>query len=441
MKTYTHPPSLPHSTDYQLSINGQPVEVLATGVADFAIWVLEDCDFPCNVEVIVNREVVDVTLRPLAKSLTPVIEDRTVSFTLDRPEKISVDFGWGEKLLYLFAQHAETHPPDVRDASVVSFPSGQISEVPLLTLEAGQTLYLPGGAVLKGRIHVRGQAGIRICGHGIFDGSLSSLEGTGHVPSIILERCPGVHVEDITMVRPRGWMIMLAACVKATIRNVKQIGEVVCSDGIDIVGSRDVLIEDCFLHNNDDCVVIKAFHVGAKNLSGVNVDGRENVENVLVRRCTFSNWTSGNAMEIGHELSVDTIRGITFQDIDVLNVHGQGAVFSVHNNDRAMVSDVLFENIRIEHCYDKLIDFRTSISRFSTDDERGKVKGITLRNIHWNRTRYNAGYTVSLIGGWDEDHAIEDVTLENFNVDGRPILHLDELEICTRYCRNLRLIS
>jgi polygalacturonase len=29
---------------------------------------------------------------------------------------------------------------------------------------------------------------------------------------------------------------------------------VIGSDGIDIVGSRDVLVEGCFLRNNDDCV-------------------------------------------------------------------------------------------------------------------------------------------------------------------------------------------
>jgi hypothetical protein len=145
-------------------------------------------------------------------------------------------------------------------------------------------------------------------------------------------------------------------------------------------------------------------------------------------------------MEIGHELSVDFVRGITFRDIDVLHCHGSGAVFSMHNYDRALVSDVLFENIRIEHCYDKLIDLRISSSRFSTDEERGCIRGVILRNIEWNRTPFNRGYTISLIGGWDEDHVIEDVLIENFLIDGRPVQHLDELEICTRNCKNLRLL-
>ena len=104
-----------------------------------------------------------------------------------------------------------------------------------------------------------------------------------------------------------------------------------------------------------------------------------------------------------------------------------------------MVSDVQFENIRIEHCYDKLIDFRISHSRYSSDAERGHIRDVTLRDIHWTRTRFNLGYTVSLIGGWDEDHRIENVSIENFVLDGVPIHDLDQLEICTRHCRNLRL--
>ena len=440
MKIYRHPELLLRSSEFSVCINGEPLEVLHTDVADFVICALEPGDFPALVEVTPKRPVTTALVRPVAKKIPATVANDTVRFTLSRPEKLSVDIA-GCKPLYLFVNPPETNPPKPGDPSVVTFAAGQIHEVPMLALEDGQTLYLPGGTVLKGRIHVKGKSGIRICGHGVFDGSFYDQVVDGMIPSITLERCPNVLVEDLTMIRPQGWMLMIAACAGATIRNVKQIGEVISSDGIDVVGSRDVVIEDCFLHNNDDCVVVKALFVGGKNLSATQVDARENVENVLVRRCTFANWHCGNAMEIGHELSVEFVRNVTFTDIDVLHVHGQGAVFSIHNNDRAVVSDVLFDNIRIEHCYDKLIDFRISRSRFSTDAERGHIRGVTLRNIQWTRTPFNAGYTISLIGGWDATHTIENIAIENFAIDGVPVRHLDELEICTRHCSNLRLKS
>lgn len=440
MTPYQHPKSLPHSREFSLRINGQPIEVLHTDVADFAIAALAPEDFPATLEVTPSRPAAAATIHPAAKNIPASVVEGVVRFTLARPEKVSVAIP-GFKALYVFAQAPETNPPDLEDPSVVTFPAGQITETPMLTLEDGQTLYLPGGAVLKGRIHVKGKSGIRICGHGIFDGSFFDKDAGQAVPSIILERCPGVLVEDITMVRPPSWMLVLAACRGATVRNLKEIGEVVSSDGIDVLGSRDVLIEDCFLHNNDDCVVVKAFELGANNVAGTKVDARENVENVLVQHCTFANWLAGNAMEIGHELSVEHIRGITFRDIDVLHTHGSGAVFSIHNNDRALIENVLFEDIRIQHCYDKLIDFRISLSRYSTDKERGRIRGVILRNIHWTRTTFNPGYTISLIGGWDADHTIEDIQIENFRIDGEPVRHLDELEICTRHCKGLRLAN
>ncbi|MFH1497506.1 MAG: glycosyl hydrolase family 28 protein [Verrucomicrobiota bacterium] len=443
MTPYAHPRSLPRSTLFHLLINERPVEVLATGVADFAIAALEPDDLPARIEVISATDFPpsETGVRPRSRKIPHEIENRTVRFTLPSAEKISLDFGYGRKPLYLFLGPPEENPPAPAGASVVTFPAGQITEVPLLTLEDGQTLHLPGGAVFKGRIHIKGRRGVRICGHGIIDGSFYTREHHGCVPLVVLEDCPGVRVEGVTLIRPAGWMLVLAACAGATVRDVRQIGEVVSSDGIDVVGSSDVLIEDCFLHNNDDCIVVKAFDIGENNLSGVTIRGRENVENVLVRRCTLANWHAGNALEIGHELSVDHVRNIVFRDIDVLHVHGQGAVFSLHNYGRALIENIRFEDIRIEHCYDKFIDFRISRSRFSVDTERGRIRDVVLRDIHWRTTPANAGYTTSLIGGWDYTHRIDDVTLENIRLDDRPVRHLEELEIHTRHATGLRLIA
>lgn len=125
----------------------------------------------------------------------------------------------------------------------------------------------------------------------------------------------------------------------------------------------------------------------------------------------------------------------------MLHVHGSGAVFSLHNYGRALVENILFEDIRIEHCYDKFIDFRVSRSRYTVDPDPGHIRGVVLRDILWHRADCNVGYTVSLVGGWDADHRVEDVALENIRINGTPVGHLDELEITTRYADGLRLRS
>jgi hypothetical protein len=439
MIPYVHPRTLPRSAVYTVSVNGTPVDVLATDVADFVIAALVPADFPAVVEVTVpaGREPATATVRPLSRGLSAALDGRTLRLTLERPEKISLDLGPGAKPLYLFIQPPENAPPAPGTPGVITFPAGQITEIDCLTLEDGQTLYLPGGAVLRGRILVKGRRGIRLCGHGILDGSYHDRSKGESFQLCVLGECPGALVEDLTFVRPQSWMLVLAACDGAIVRNLKQIGEVISSDGIDVVGCRDVLIEDCFLHNNDDCVVIKSTVINARRSPAERIDARRDVQNVLVQRCTFANWTCGNAMEIGHELSTDEIRGIVFRDIDVLHVHGTGAVFSLHNYDRALVHDILFEDIRIEHCYDKLIDIRISRSRFSTDEARGHIRDVHLRRIAWHRTDYNPGYTVSFIGGWDAQHRVENVTVADFSINGQPVASLDELEIYTRHCVGL----
>jgi len=87
-----------------------------------------------------------------------------------------------------------------------------------------------------------------------------------------------------------------------------------------------------------------------------------------------------------------------------------------------------------------ITDFGVSRSNYSRDAERGRIRGVTLRRIYWNRTRCNPGYTISIIGGWDAKHMIEDITIQDFSIDGRRIEDLDKLEITTGHCRNLRLI-
>ena len=225
MTLYRHPKSLQRSVAFSVRINGKQAEVLHADVADFVICALAPEDVPAAVEVVPSAPAAAATIHPQSKQISATLEGGTVRFTLSGPEKLSIAIS-GSKALYLFANPPESDPPSPGDPSVVTFPAGQVSEIPVLTLEDGQTLYLPGGAVLKTRIHVKEKSGIRICGHGVFDGSFYSRETDGHIPSIILERCTDVLVEDITMIHPQGWMLVLAACKGATVRNLKEIGEV-----------------------------------------------------------------------------------------------------------------------------------------------------------------------------------------------------------------------
>ena len=440
IQTFTHPRSCRFSAELALHVNGHPIEVLQTDAADFAIFVYDASQGPA--EVVVTRQdrvIKEHAIRPKSLELMGELrEDGALVFEMTAAHKLSVEVD-GCRPLYIWANPPEVDVPSEDDSDVLYFKAGQTYEVGRLEMEAGQTLYLEGGAVLKGRVYAKNAAGVTIRGLGILDGSFYGGRSGENAKSIFFERCNDLLIRDITMIHPSAWMIVSGACERVEICNVKQIGEVVCSDGIDIVGSRSVHVHDCFLHNNDDCVVVKAFAMNHESHKDFSTDLRISPEAILVENCTLANDPAGNAMEIGHELSVDRVSGVTFRNIDVLSVHGQGAVFSIHNNDRAVVEDVLFENIRIEHCWDKFIDFRISKSRFSRDLERGHIRNITLRDINWLRGDNNVGYTVSLIGGWGAEHMVKNVTLENVCINGKAIEHIDELEITTRHADEIKL--
>ena len=152
----------------------------------------------------------------------------------------------------------------------------------------------------------------------------------------------------------------------------------------------------------------------------------------------FLNGPPGNVMEIGYELRADSVRDIVFEDIDVLYAHGDGAVFSIHNGDRAVVENVRWENIRVEHYWDKLLDFRVVSSLYSHDEQRGRIRGVHLKNIRVVRALFNAGCSVSLISGHSADAPVEHVLIEDFRIGEEKVLSADQLDLHLRHVSDLR---
>ncbi|NJK86230.1 MAG: hypothetical protein HC906_09920 [Bacteroidales bacterium] len=145
----------------------------------------------------------------------------------------------------------------------------------------------------------------------------------------------------------------------------------------------------------------------------------------------------GQALEIGHELRTSTIKNVRFIDCDILGVHGYGGVFGIHNADRATVTDILYENIRVEHHYNKLIDMKVVKSMWGKDEERGQIRNIVFRNIDVAISQYNPGYSPSLIGGFDSKHTVENVTFENFRLNGKLVRSADELDLYVKQAHKI----
>jgi hypothetical protein len=434
MSPYPHffAPSLARSAVFRGLVDGVPLDILAHPAADHT-------SFECTGEVAVELTVsglkgVSVVVRPLRLGIKARVTGDRVAFNIPGPQNLQIEVN-GKPRLYVYA--LPPAPPTPRGPSVRVFASGEVHEVGLLLLGEGETCWIEAGAVVRGSIRAAGVSGVRIGGYGILDGGYWLEHEGRRRKALVLDHCRDASVETILMLSPCHWMVVLGACEAVSVTGVRQIANDMSSDGIDIAGSRRVRVSGCCLHNGDDNIAIKA--IG--NTSGEDErvplgfpdeDWKGTVEDVVVSRCTFYNTHGGSAMEIGYETSTDHIRNIRFEDIDVLAVHEFGAVFGIHNGDRAMVENIVWDNIRVEHHFDTLVDIRVLRSRWNVDAKRGGVRNITMRNVKALQSPYNEGYTVSIISGYDADHPVTGVMFENFELGGRIMLNADALDLVTR---------
>lgn len=433
MVTYSYAPELPTSERYQLLVNGKAVHVIDTETASLACF---ECTDEADIEVSAIGCEESGSIHPLNREITGSTEKGSLSFRTPKPQNLTVQFP-GFPNLYLHISPIEAGRPSPEDPNVIFFEAGRIHETGQIEVKSGQTVYIEGGAVVRGCIQAYDAQKISIRGRGILDGSCYT-KGIDHQCSIHLGRCANFEIRDIAMIHPSNWMIVPVDCTGGLISNIQQIGEVLSSDGIDIVGSRNILIEDCQMQNHDDCVVIKSLirTPGAPNAVGQTIDGRRDVENVLVRRCIFEN-TQGVVFEIGHELITESVKEIYFTDSDVLHSHTCGSIAGIHNCDRATVSDVLFDGIRVEHYWDKIIDLRVMDSEYASQGGTGQIRNVTIRNFDLLEAPYNIGYTTSLIGGFDAEHTVEQVKIENIRFNGKKAATLDQLNLFTRHASDI----
>lgn len=426
LAAYSYARICPSSATYRVRVGGREIFVYHTSMGDFAAFGAKG---PLAVEIELPRPVDRIRIAPARHHLEAARDGRLARFALPGPLNLWIETE-GLDPLYLFASAPSSAPPKPADPGVRYFRSGQLYEVGELRLGDNETVFIEGGAVVRGCIRATRARNVRIAGPGVLDGSYYR-RGVEARRTIVLEGCRDSRIEDVTLIEPTSWMIMLGGSEDVTVRNVRLLGTVGGTDGIDIVGSRRIRVEGCFCRNGDDCIAIKSLDLRPHGRDA-SLDYSGDVEDVEVRGCAFMAYVGGQAMEIGHELRTAAVRNIRFQDCDVLAVHGHGGVFGIHNADRATVSDVLYEDIRVEHHYEKLVDFRIVRSRWSRDAERGQIRNVTLRNIEVAISVFNPGYSCSVIGGFDSQHTVEQVRFENFRVGGRRVTAPDEMDL---YCK------
>jgi hypothetical protein len=457
LRPYPLPGGGPRAADFAVRVNGVEVDVLDTRVAGIASF---SGSGAAEVEIRPRDDVKRVDVRPRSLGVQAVAADGVIRLRLPRPCQASVELnGESERVLYLFFDPPEKDVPLADTPKVRRFDPG-IHEAGQIVLGSGETLYIAAGAIVRGTVLARDATGVRILGRGILE---SPGEGKQQGNMIRLERCRDVRIEGITIIDSQTWTLVPVHSEDVTVERVKLVNWQFGSDGIDIVSSRQVRVSDSFLRDNDDCIAIKALPWGERPWE--NPGTAPDVFGVTVERCVMWNMAWGNAIEIGFELRSEAVRDIVFRDIDVIHTV-RGAVLSIHNGDTAVVSNVLWDDIRVEDARHKLVDVAVFLSQYSVDRPtdkaaiernylhgawdgvqkvapgdrakhapyRGHVRGIVFRDVRV----VDGPFPFSILSGYDAQHAVEDVTFEGLSYLGRPITSAAEGRFFVENARGVR---
>jgi len=412
------------SRDYTVQVAGRDIPVYTAKVApadparrwkamddkersaeyfDQAAFAYFDLAEPVTVTVACPEPIQVAKVLPGSLKIVPAIEGRRLTFVLTKPKHVTVEVnGNWVGALHLFANPPETPAPRPDDPNVIYFGPG-VHEVSGVKAGSGQTVYVAAGAVVKGTGDRRGPVftlqGERIVlrGRGVIDGSLCPT----HSRNLLLVRGRDITVEGVIFRDSSIWTMPIRQSERVTVRNVKMLGYRANSDGIDMCNSREVTIEDCFLRTLDDLIVVKAD-------KGQGKAGR-----IVARRCVLWNEVA-HALSVGAEIRED-VDDVLFEDCDVIHDKGREWTLRVFHCDAARVSNVRFENIRIEES-PRLISLWIGKFVWTRDPQRGHIEGVTFKDINAVADRPRIELT-----GFDDAHAVSNVVFQNVRVNGQPL--------------------
>jgi len=372
---------------------------------------------PVTVTVNCPESIQSVRVLPSSLKIRPAIEGKSLRLDLREPRHLTIEVnGHWVRALHLFADAPESDAPKPGDSGVIYFGPG-IHEVSHLVVSNNQTIYVAGGAVVRGVIRtnepyqVSSYSGLRnysptfllegkhiqLRGRGIIDGSLC----TTHARSLVQVQGQDILFEGVILRDSSTWNVPIRRSDRVTVRNLKLLGYRANSDGIDICNSRDVLVENCFIRTLDDLIVVKTDQ------------GQGEAHRIVARNCVLWNEVA-HALSVGAELR-ETVDDVLFTNCDVIHDRGREWTFRVFHCDSARISHVRFEDLRVEES-PHLISLWIDQAVWTRDGERGHIEGVTFKKI-----RAAADPVRVELHGFDRTHAVENVAFEDVIVNGKPL--------------------
>jgi polygalacturonase len=258
---------------------------------------------------------------------------------------------------------------------------------------------------------------VHIFGRGTIDGSGSVVRAQGKPANLIrIRRSKNIVVEGIILRDPAAWNTHIQFSENVRLRNLKLLNDadVPNTDGFDPDASRKVLIDHCFAYCKDDNIAIKTTN---------NLNLNQDVDSVTVKNCVF--LTKKSSLKIGTETRCNSIRKIVFENNDIIQ---SDRAMAIDVQDKAIVDDVLFRNIRIEHSYPDAQQRGININltkRNSSQNSVGKIQNVRFEDCSFEEAFPN-GFRIYR----DTKNTLPsdvDVTFRHVTVEGTEVNSLSDV--------------
>ena len=338
-------------------------------------------------------------IRPLSDHVSWIQKGHCIYFTLDHPRNLSIEVnGDIYHNLQLFANEME--PKVKRNKNVIYYGPGYYNlGNDSIAVPSGKTLYITGGAYIRGFVSVCGAHDVNIVGHGYVNPERQQ-EG-------ILVR----YSRHVLIDGPLTTQIPVGQSDSVTIRNAKVMSWYGWGDGMNVFASQHVFYNHVFCRTSDDCSTIyctrKGYHGGCRD--------------VRVNNAVY--WA-----DVAHPIMIglhgdirknEVIEDVVYNNIDVLQqnekqIDYQGCI-GINDGDNNLVRNILFQNIRIENISEgMLFNFRVCFNRKYCHAPGRGIHQITLRNISYTGRQPN----ISLMAGYSRDRNISGIHFENLVING-----------------------
>lgn len=439
VKVYPAPSGEVLSTLYKVTVEQYetPVYKARTADAPYEQWRpyhggeygFTSFDFTGSVKVRItsNKDLSKVVIRPASTNVQKELRNDTLVLTLTQPIQISIEPDGKNNPLLLFANAPEDSIPEPNDPNVIYYGPG-IHQMNENWVGNNKTIYIAGGAIVKGNFMIRGN-NVKIRGRGIICQNDWGHYGTGY-PINIDGGYNNINIEGIIIRGSCTWTIGLYSGDSATIKNVKICGgRMQNDDGIDIVNFSNVDISNCFIRTDDDCIAPKGINSNMKN-----------VEHIKIENCVL--WCDrARIFYLGFESKAQFFQDIQINNIDV--IHQSMMVFQFQPDADLIIRNVNFSDIRINGNREgeklKDTDFPIiSIVPMGNPSDVSRyvnVKAISFNNITVYGQK-NGSYIFD-IHGISEGHRVEDISFNNFKLFDNQVYSTSANVVIGNYTRNI----